>query len=170
MSTTQQTIQVAVPLRTAYNQWTQFTTFPRFMTVVKGVEQVRPTLTHWVLGIGPVRRRFAAEILEQEPDTRLVWRTLDSRHEGDVTFRSSGPERTMITVRVRIGRGGIASALLNVTGLTRRVVGAELTHFKEFIEGLGQEVGAWRGTIRNGHVRPLEPEPPRSRVPRWPVG
>ncbi len=79
-----QTVEVAVPVRTAYNQWTQFKSFPRFSAVVRDVEQVRPTVTAWTLGYGPLRRRFAVEILEQDPDAYLAWRGLEQRpwHRG----------------------------------------------------------------------------------------
>jgi len=172
MHTVEETIEVAVPVSTAYNQWTQFKSFPRFASVVKRVEQLRPNLTHWVIGFGPVRHEFNAEIVEQEPDSLVVWRSLDrrSRHGGEVSFRATSPDRTAITVRLRVEPRGVGGRLARTTGLTRRVVRTELGHFKEYIEGLGQESGTWRGVIRGGHVLPSEPEPPRSRVAHWPVG
>lgn len=173
MNTIDETIEVAVPVRTAYNQWTQFKSFPRFMYAVKRVEQVRPTITHWVIGFGPVRREFEAEIVEQRPDSFLAWRSLDRRpsHWGEVSFRSMAPDRSAVTMRMELRPRGVAAFLTAASsGLTRRVVRNELGHFKEFIEGLGEESGAWRGAIHNGHVQPAEAEPPRSRVARWPVG
>lgn len=172
MNTIEETIEVAVPVRTAYNQWTQFKSFPRFMSVVKRVEQVRPAVTAWVIGFGPMCHEFEAEIVEQEPDTCLVWRSLGRRpfHRGEVSFRPNGSGGTAVTVRLHIEPRGAAGAFSNVSKVTGRVVRLELGHFKEFIEGLGEEGGAWRGTIRNGHVLPTEPAPPRSRVACWPVG
>ncbi|MFB8026042.1 MULTISPECIES: SRPBCC family protein [unclassified Streptomyces] len=172
MSTVAETIDVAVPVSTAYNQWTQFKSFPRFMTVVKKVEQIRPNLTRWVIGFGPLRHEFDAEIVDQQPDSRVAWRSLGRRsdHRGEVSFRATEPGRTTVTLSITHGPHGGAALLAHAPGLTRRLVRAELGHFKEFIEGLGQEGGAWRGTIRDGHVRPAEPEPARSRVPHWPVG
>lgn len=169
MNIVEETIEVAVPVRTAYNQWTQFKSFPRFMSTVKKVEQIRPNLTNWVIGFGPVRREFAAEIVEQVPDSHVVWRSLGRRsgHQGEVSFRTTGPDRTEISVRIRVKQHKVADLFGR---FTHRVVRSELAHFKEFIEGLGQEGGAWRGSIRNGHVQPMEPEPPRSRVAHWPVG
>ncbi|MER8158322.1 SRPBCC family protein [Streptomyces sp. NPDC094472] len=173
MNTIEETIEVAVPVRTAYNQWTQFKSFPRFMSAVKRVEQIRPTITHWVIRYGPVRCAFQAEIVHQRPDSSVVWRCLQRRpsHWGEASFRPTAPDRTQVTVRIESTPGRVASLLTNASsGLARRVVQRELGHFKEFIEGLGQESGAWRGSIHNGHVQPTEPEPPRSRVARWPVG
>ncbi|MFE3450307.1 SRPBCC family protein [Nonomuraea sp. NPDC059194] len=165
-------VEIAVPVRTAYNQWTQFKSFPRFMTVVKRVEQVRPALTRWVIGVGPMRREFVAEIVEQQPDSHVAWRSLDRSpcHRGEVSFRPTASGGTTVTVRIQLKPRGGAVLLMNTAGVTRRVVRRELGHFKEFIEGLGEEGGAWRGAIRDGRVLPVEPEPPRCRVPTWPVG
>ncbi|MEW1871524.1 SRPBCC family protein [Streptomyces caelestis] len=171
----EETVEVGVPVRTAYNQWTQFKTFPRFSTVVHGVEQIRPAVTVWTIGYGPLRHRFAVETVEQEPDAYLAWRGLEQNpsHQGEVEFRPTGPKGTAITVRMLLEPRGAARFLTRssrVTRLTARLVRGELMSFKRFIEGLGQEGGAWRGTIRNGRVQHDRPEPPRSRVAQWPVG
>ncbi|MFJ7336307.1 SRPBCC family protein [Streptomyces sp. NPDC101110] len=175
----EETVEVAVPVRTAYNQWTQFKAFPRFSTVVHGVEQVRPTVTVWTLGYGPLRRRFPVEILEQDPDAYLAWRGLEQHpsHQGDVEFTPTESGGTAITVRMLLEPRGAARMLTRsstavrlATRSTARLVHGELVNFKMFIEGLGQEGGAWRGTIRNGRVQHDHPEPPRSRVAQWPVG
>ncbi|MGW3245555.1 SRPBCC family protein [Streptomyces sp. NPDC001070] len=172
MKTVEEVIEIAVPVRTAYNQWTQFKSFPRFMSAVKRVEQINPAVTLWVIGLGPVRREFKAEIVEQQPDSFLVWQSLERTpyHRGKVSFRSRAPDRTEVTVRMEAARRGFADTVTDALGVTRRVVRAELRNFKEYIEGLGEESGAWRASIHNGHVQPVESEPPRSRVPRWPVG
>ncbi|MET9505825.1 SRPBCC family protein [Streptomyces sp. NPDC006622] len=172
MHTVEETIEVAVPVSTAYNQWTQFKTFPRFMTVVKKVEHVRPAFTTWTMAVGPVRREFQAEIVDQEPDARVSWRSLGGSpaHRGDVTFRAMAADRTEVTVRIHIAPRGPARVLPGIARIAGRVVRDELRHFKEYIEGLGEATGAWRGTIRDGRVRPEEPKPHRSRVARWPVG
>ncbi|MEV0241617.1 SRPBCC family protein [Streptomyces sp. NPDC050674] len=171
----EETVEVAVPVSTAYNQWTQFKTFPRFSTVVRGVEQVRPTVIEWSIGYGPLRRRFAVEIVEQDPDAYLAWRGVEQHpsHQGEVEFRPDGSGGTAITVRILLTPRGATSILTRSSGaarLTARLVRGELMNFKQFIEGMGQEGGAWRGTIRNGRVQHDHPEPPRSRVAQWPVG
>ncbi|NEB04113.1 SRPBCC family protein [Streptomyces sp. SID13726] len=171
----EETVEIAVPVRTAYNQWTQFKTFPRFSAVVRDVEQVRPTVTAWVIGYGALRHRFAVEIVEQDPDARLAWRGLEQRpsHQGEVEFRTTKAGGTAITVRMLLEPRGAARMLTGSSVAARlmaRVVRRELLLFKGFIEGLGQEGGAWRGTIRNGRVQHDHPEPPRSRVAQWPVG
>lgn len=171
----EETVEVAVPVRTAYNQWTQFKTFPRFSALVRGVEQVRPSVTAWTLGYGPLRHRFPVEIVEQDPDAYLAWRGLDQHpsHQGEVEFRSTPSGGTAVTVRMLLEPRGAAKPLLGSSKgaqLVARLVRRELRSFKDYIEGIGQEGGAWRGTIRNGRVQHDHPEPPRSRVARWPVG
>ncbi|MEV6616675.1 SRPBCC family protein [Streptomyces sp. NPDC051051] len=169
MHSVEETIGIAVPVGTAYNQWTQYTGFPRFMRVVKRVDQLRPALTTWTIAAGPVRREFQAEIVEQEPDSHVVWRSLGRRpaHRGEVTFRPGAAGGTEMTVRIDIEPRGVTGVL---AGLADRVVRDELRHFKEYIEGLGEETGAWRGVIRDGRVRPQESKPHRSRVAHWPTG
>lgn len=164
METVEEAIEIALPVSVTYNQWTQFKSFPRFMSAVKKVEQINPAVTRWVIGLGPVHREFTAEIVEQHPDSCLVWRSLDRSpvHRGRVSFRSSAPDRSEVTVQLDTFR--------DMLGITRRVVRNELRNFKEYIEGVGEESGAWRASIHNGHVLPVESEPPRSRVPRWPCG
>ncbi|MFE2052053.1 SRPBCC family protein [Streptomyces sp. NPDC059459] len=171
----EETVRIAVPVRTAYDQWTQFKAFPRFSDVVRGVEQIRPTVTAWTLGYGPLRHRFAIEIVEQDPDAYLAWRGLEQHasHQGEVEFRPTGSGGTALTVRLLLEPRGTARILTRssaATSLTARLVRGELGKFKQFIEGLGQAGGAWRGTIRNGRVQHDQPEPPRSRVAQWPVG
>ncbi|MFD5137112.1 SRPBCC family protein [Streptomyces sp. NPDC058378] len=172
MNTVEETIEVAVPVRTAYNQWTQFEGFPRFSRVVRRIGQLTPSVTAWVVGVGPLRKQFEAEIVEQIPDSHVAWRSLDHSpwHEGEVSFRALAQDRTAITVRMRIRRRGAAGVFTAVPGAAGRVVRQELACFKEFIEGLGEAGGGWRGTIRKGHVRPGEPERSKSQVPTWPVG
>jgi uncharacterized membrane protein len=171
----EEAVEVDVPVRTAYNQWTQFKTFPRFSAVVRGVEQLRPTVTAWTIGYGPLRHRFAIEIVEQDPDSYLYWRGLEQKpsHQGEVEFMPTESGGTAITVRMLLRPQGAMKILTRSSGaarLTARLVRGELMKFKQFIEGLGQEGGAWRGTIRNGRVQHDHPEPPRSRVAQWPVG
>ncbi|MGW5973437.1 SRPBCC family protein [Streptomyces sp. NPDC055186] len=171
MHTVEETIEVAVPVRTAYDQVTQFKSFPRFMTRVRRVDQIRPAVTRWVVGAGPVRREVGIEIVEQVPDSHLAWRTFGRpARRGEVSFRSTAAGATEITVQVRTEAHGAAGVLAAVPGVTRRAVRSGLQQFKTYIEGMGAAGGSWRGTIRNGRVQPMEPKPPRSRVSCWPVG
>ncbi|MEB3366647.1 SRPBCC family protein [Saccharopolyspora mangrovi] len=172
MSAIEETIDVGVPVRTAYNQWTQFKSFPRFAAAVKKVDQLRPNVTRWMIGFGPLRRESEVEIVRQQPDRCVAWRSLERqpRHRGEVTFRPLGPERTEIVVRVHYEPRGLGESLAGAFGVPHRMVRFGLEHFKEFIESLGEESGGWRGAISKGRVQPFEPEPPRSQVPKWPTG
>ncbi|MFD4985502.1 SRPBCC family protein [Streptomyces sp. NPDC058374] len=173
MKTVQETIEVAVPLRAAYDQWTQFECFPRFMSVVKRVRQVTPCVSVWVIGAGPLHREFRTEILEQAPDSHLVWQSLDRRrtgHRGEVRFRPVGDDRTEVTVRMEFRGRDLAGLLCAVPGAADGVVRRELGNFKKFIEGRGEADRGWRGTVHYGHVQPGVPEISKSHVPTWPVG
>lgn len=172
MSLIEETIEIAVPVRTAYNQWTQFKSFPRFVPAAKRVDQIRPNVTCWVIGFGPLRHESEVEIVRQQPDRCVSWRSLDRkpRHRGEVSFRSLGPYRTEIVVQLRYEPRGPREILGDALGVPRRMVRSGLGHFKEFIECLGEAGGAWRGSISSGRVQPAEQVPPRSRVPTWPTG
>jgi len=170
MSVVTEMVQVAVPVRTAYDQWTQFESFPRFMSRVGKVTQERPTLTHWTIRVGPLRRGFHAEVLEQHPDAHVSWRSLDRhlQHHGSVTFQSLALGRTTVTVRLHLvgWRGlGVPAPLRAVV---RRMVRAELGRFQEYVEGVGDAGETWRGTIHDGRVLQLQKEPPDT--PGWPHG
>jgi len=168
MGALEEIVHVAVPARTAYDQWTQLESFPRFMSVVEHVEQVRPNVTRWIIGMGPVRREFYAEILEQVPDSRVCWRSLDRhlRHEGEVSFQSLEAGRTAVTVTMGLEPWRATDAV--ILAVTRRVVRSELEHFKEFIEGVGDAGETWRGTIHDGRVQNGENTAPN--FPGWPHG
>lgn len=172
MSAIEETVEVGVPLSTAYNQWTQYRSFPLFMPAVQHVEQIRPTMSRWVVGIGPLHVDFDAEIVEQEPDSFIVWRSLGRRvhQRGRVAFREIGPERTEVTMRMEVAPRGAAGVLSLLPPLTRRLVRRALERFAEFVEERADEDRGWRGTIREGHVAPAQRHRPRRSSPRWPVG
>lgn len=161
-------VQVAVPVRTAYDQWTQFETFPRFMPAVQEVDQERPAITRWTIGFGPLRHEYHAETLEQRPDSHVQWRSLDRRlpHEGRVTFRALGPALTSVRMELRFPPRWRAGVVL--LPIVRRLVRSELGHFKEFIEGMGEAGEAWRGAIHDGRVLHNVDDSPRT--PGWPHG
>ncbi len=143
-----QTVDVAVPVSTAYNQWTQFETFPKFMEGVERIEQVTPTRTHWVTKIAGVKREFDAEITEQRPDERVAWRTDHGTHQaGVVTFHRIDDRRTRVTLQLEHEPEGVVEKAGDALGIVQRRVKGDLEHFKEFIESRGHEEGAWRGEV-----------------------
>ncbi|MFF4427188.1 SRPBCC family protein [Streptomyces sp. NPDC001549] len=149
MSEVKESIEVDVPVRTAYNQWTQFETFPLFMDGVRRVEQVDETLTHWVTKIGGVDREFDAEITEQVPDKRIAWVSVggETEQSGVVTFHPVDPTRTEVTLRLAFDPDGLAETIADKFGFIDRQVTGDLQRFKKFIEERGTESGAWRGEV-----------------------
>ncbi|TXL90044.1 SRPBCC family protein [Streptomyces sp. IB2014 016-6] len=170
MSVIEGAVDVDVPIRMAYNQWTQFECFPQFMRGVRLVERSRSSMTHWVTRFGGVTREFDAEITEQRPDDRVVWRTVGTpRLTGSVRFRSLGDTRCRVDFRIEFTPRGAVERAGDALGVIRRQVHEDLRRFKEYIEAQGRETGQWRGTISDGHVRPDADRPP-PQMPDWPTG
>jgi uncharacterized membrane protein len=141
-------IDVAVPVSTAYNQWTQFESFPRFMDGVERIEQVTPTRTHWVTKIAGVEREFDAEITEQNPDERVAWKTESGTHQaGVVTFHRIDDAHTRVTLQLDHDPQGLVEKAGDALGIVQRRVKGDLQNFKEFIETHGSEEGGWRGDV-----------------------
>jgi uncharacterized membrane protein len=148
MAKIDKTIEVEVPVSTAYNQWTQFEEFPQFMDNAESVQQIDDTHLRWVAEYGGKRHEWDAEITQQEPDKRIAWRSLGGvTHNGTVTFEPLGPDRTRITVEMEWEPEGFAEKAGAAVGLDERSVSEDLDRFKEFIEARGVETGAWRGRV-----------------------
>lgn len=170
MSVIEGSVDVDVPVRAAYNQWTQFESFPQFMDGVERVDKPQATLSHWVTRFGGVCREFDAKVVEQRPDEQVSWRSLhEPYHQGSVHFEPLGDAACRVTYRVEFVPRGLVERAGDALGLVRRQVHGSLRAFKEYIEGQGRETGAWRGTISEGHVQPNAKPTPRP-VPRWPTG
>jgi membrane protein len=152
MSTVTESVDVAVPVRTAYNQWTQFESFPQFMDGVEEIRQVGPELTHWKVKIAGVEREFDARITEQHPDERVAWTSVDGpTHAGVVTFHRLDESHTRVTVQMDLEPEGLAETVGDKTGFVDRKVKGDVKRFKEFIESRGSETGAWRGDVERPH-------------------
>jgi uncharacterized membrane protein len=148
MSTIEKSIDVLVPVRTAYNQWTQFESFPEFMEGVEEVRQVTDTRTHWRTKVAGTTREFDAEIIEQQPDRKIAWHTVDGPDQGGaVTFQPSGAAGTRVGLTLQFSPQGVAEKIGDATKLIERRVEGDLERFKEFIESRHAETGAWRGTV-----------------------
>jgi uncharacterized membrane protein len=146
-------IEVAVPVSTAYNQWTQFETFPEFMQGVEEVRQLDDTRLHWVATIGGRRVEWDAKILEQHPDRQISWVSEDGRKtRGTVSFESLGAERTLVRLSMSYLVEGFVEAVGSAAGVDKRRIEGDLRRFKELIEGREHESGAWRGDISAGHT------------------
>ncbi|WAL67488.1 SRPBCC family protein [Amycolatopsis cynarae] len=148
MSTITESVDVNVPVSRAYNQWTQFESFPDFMAGVEEVRQVDDTHLHWVTRIAGVRREFDATITEQHPDERVAWRSdRGPDHGGVITFHRLADDKTRVTAQMDIDPEGFAENAADKLGVLDRRVHGDLHRFKEFIEGRGRETGAWRGDV-----------------------
>lgn len=148
MQTVEETIDVEVPVRTAYDQWTQFESFPSFMTGVDSVTQLTDRMNHWVVNVGGVERQFDAEIIEQRPDERIAWRSTDGEtHAGAVAFTPLGTGATRVWVRLEWAADTFAQEIGAALGFDNMQVRADLRRFKDFIEARGTETGAWRGEV-----------------------
>jgi uncharacterized membrane protein len=154
MSTYEESIEVQVPVRTAYNQWTQFEEFPRFMEGVEQVRQLTDTELQWIAEIAGQRREWKAEITEQKPDERVAWTSREgARNAGVVTFHRLGDNETRVMLQLEFEPGSGAEKAGDVTGFVKSQVKNDLQRFKEFIESRGRETGAWRGEVDQNPTR-----------------
>jgi uncharacterized membrane protein len=149
MSTITKSVDVDVDVSTAYNQWTQFETFPEFMEGVEEIRQIDDTHTHWKLKVAGVTREFDATITEQNPDERVAWRSdRGPDHAGVVTFHRLGDSRTRVTAQMDIDPEGFVENAADKLGVLDLRVKGDLARFKDFIEKRGgRETGAWRGDV-----------------------
>ncbi|HWJ67705.1 MAG TPA: SRPBCC family protein [Nocardioides sp.] len=149
MSTIEKTVVVEVPVRTAYDQWTQFETFPQFMEGVEEVRQIDNSHLHWRADIAGVQREWDAEIVDQTPDERITWRALDgTTNDGTVSFAPDAAGRgTRVTLRMDFEPEGIVEKVGDALKIVDRRTEGDLERFKEFIENRGVETGGWRGSI-----------------------
>ncbi|MFE7550887.1 SRPBCC family protein, partial [Streptomyces gardneri] len=137
MSMVQETIRVDAPLRTVYDQWTQFEEFPRFMYGVEEVEQLDDRLCHWRTRVAGVSREFDTEIVDQLPDERISWRTVgdgDVRQKGVVTFHSLDGSHTRVSLALDVEPQGMVEKAGDALGFLENRVRGDLERFKDFIE------------------------------------
>ncbi len=143
-----ESVDVDVPVGTAYNQWTQFESFPKFMEGVERIDQLSPTKTHWVTRIAGVQREFDAEITEQHPDERVAWVTQNGTHQaGVVTFHRISNTTTRVTLQLDHDPQGLLEKAGEALGIIKRRIKGDLANFKSFIESRGVEEGGWRGDV-----------------------
>ena len=149
MPSIEKSVEVDVPLSTAYNQWTQFEEFPSFMNGVEAVKQLDETHLHWVASIGGHREEWDAEITEQIPDERVAWKATSGKgNAGVVTFHKLDDNRTKVMLQLDWESEGMVEALGAMLGRDDRAVKGDLERFKELIEKQGSESGAWRGEVK----------------------
>jgi uncharacterized membrane protein len=146
-------IEVAVPVHVAYDQWTQFESFPRFMDGVDRVIQIDDRTLEWTATIAGVVKHWRAEITEQRPDEVVAWRSIEgARNDGQVRFRSLGRDRTMVEVQLDVEPDRLVEKAADALGVVERRVRGDLIRFRDFIESQAEPTGAWRGRVDGGLV------------------
>ncbi|GAA1145990.1 SRPBCC family protein [Nesterenkonia lutea] len=147
----EEAVVVEVPLSTAYDQWTQFEEFPRFMGGVASVRQLSEKRLEWVAEIGGVRRQWEADIVEQVPDSKIAWTATEgATNTGEVTFSAEGDQRTRVNLVLEYEPADWVEKAGDKLNLVKNRAEKDLERFKEFIESEGRATGAWRGTIGHG--------------------
>jgi len=150
MSTIEKSIDVYVLVSTAYNQWTQFEVFPRFMEGVEEVRQIDDKHTYWRVNVGGKVLEFEAEITEQIPDRRIAWRAHGGTYNsGVITFHRLNERITRLMLQMEYEPEGVVEKAGDMLGFVSRRVQGDLEWFKEFIERRGVESGGWRGKINS---------------------
>ncbi len=141
MATAVESIEVEVPVPTAYNQWTQFEEFPSFMEGIEQVRQMDDTHLHWVAEVGGTR---------EEWDERVVWTATSGKgNAGVVTFHRIDENQTKVMVQMDWEPEDVKEKLCPTLGMDNRRVQGDLQRFKELIESRGSESGSWRGEVEN---------------------
>lgn len=153
MSRLEKTIVVQAPVRTVYNQWTQFETFPRFMENVQEVRQIDDTHLHWKARIGGKEVEWDSEIVEQIPDQAIAWRSTSGKgNAGAVRFDKLDEHRTRIHLSIDLQPNTLLEMAGTAIGVPSWRIDDDLERFKIAIEALGHETGGWRGEAHQGHV------------------
>ena len=144
-----ETIDVDVPVSVSYNQWTQFESFPKFLSEVESITQTDDTHSHWTVKVGGAERQFDTVITEQHPDERVAWTSTggDTEHAGVVTFHKLSDTTSRVTVQIDWEPEGLLEKVGSLVGAGSHAVKKDLENFKEFIEAQGSATGAWRGDV-----------------------
>ena len=153
MSTIEQSVEVEVPVRTAYDQWTQFEEFPNFMEGVEEVKQLDDVTLHWKASVAGQTREWDAKITEQVPDQRIAWTNIDgASNAGVVTFHRLDDNRSKVMLQLEFEPEGLVEKAGDALGVVKARTKGDLERFKAFIESRGRETGAWRGEVQQNDV------------------
>lgn len=148
MSTVEQSIDIELPVRTVYDQWTQFEEFPKFMEGVEQVQQLDDTHLHWVAKVAGQQREWDAEITEQIPDERISWRSREgATNAGVVTFHRLDEGTTRVMLQLEFEPETVTEKVGDAVGLVKHRAKGDLARFRDYLEGRGTETGAWRGEV-----------------------
>ncbi|MBK5223797.1 MAG: SRPBCC family protein [Acidimicrobiia bacterium] len=149
-------VDIDLPVRTVYDQWTQFEDFPLFMKHVKDVRQTDETTLEWTAKISGIKRSWTAEITEQTPDQRIAWHSVDgTKHGGVVTFHALSDDTTRVMVQLDVDPEGFLEKVADWGGYVSDRSKKDLEQFKDFIESRGRATGAWRGDVERDSMHDL---------------
>jgi uncharacterized membrane protein len=151
-----ESIDVRVPVEQAYNQWTQFEEFPKFMEGIQSVQQLDDGHVKWVAEVRGETREWTTEITEQRPDEMIAWKTIggEVKNDGIVTFEQLGNDQTRINVEMDVeGESGAENVAGDLLGVVKTQVRGDLERFKQLIESRGEETGAFRGEVQDGNTQ-----------------
>jgi len=159
-------IEVAVPVRVAYEQWTEFESFPKFMAGIDRVVQVDDRTLEWTATVAGVVKHWQAEITELRQNEAVAWRSIDgARYDGRIRFRPLDSERTIVEVELDVEPEGLVEKAADALGVVERRVRSDLVRFRDYIESRPEPAGAWRARAASRPI-PLgegladeEPEP-----------
>jgi uncharacterized membrane protein len=149
-------IEVQVPVQQAYNQWTQFEEFPKFMDRIQSVLQLDDTHVQWVAEIRGQKREWTTEIIDQQPDEKISWKTISGeiKNDGIVTFEKVGDDTTRINVEMDVQSESAAENVAGeLLGIVKTQVHGDLERFKQLIENRDEATGAYRGAVEDGAAR-----------------
>src|SRR5881227_1843317 len=150
------TIEVHVPLQQAYNQWTQFEDFPKFMEGIQSVQQLDDTHVQWVAEIRGESRQWTTEITEQQPDEKVAWKTIDGevKNDGVVSFEQIAGGQTRVDVQMDVeGESTAEDVAGDLLGVVKSQVHRDLERFKQLIENRDEATGAYRGEVQDGETK-----------------
>jgi uncharacterized membrane protein len=149
-------IEVQVPVEQAYNQWTQFEQFPKFMEGIQSVQQLDDTHVQWVAEIRGESRQWTTEITEQQPDKKIAWKTIDGevKNDGVVTFEQVGDTQTRVNLQMEVeGESNAENVAGDLLGIVKGQVHGDLERFKQLVENYDQGTGAWRGEVQDAKTK-----------------
>ncbi|ROQ36436.1 putative membrane protein [Streptomyces sp. PanSC19] len=149
-----ESIDIGVPLRTAYDQWTQYEDFSSFAKGVRSVSQGDDTTSDWKVKVGPSTRSWKATVQEQVPDERIMWSSDGAKGttRGCVSFHELGPSLTRVLVIVEYYPSGLFEKTGNIWRAQGRRLRLDLKHFARHVTLSNEEPDGWRGEIRDGEV------------------
>jgi uncharacterized membrane protein len=156
MPKVEESIEVQVPVQQAYNQWTQFEEFPKFMEGIQSVQQLDDTHVRWVAEIRGESREWTTEITDQQPDEKIAWKTIDGelKNDGVVTFEQVGDGQTRVNVQMDVEGDSTAENVAgDLLGIVKAQVHGDLERLKVLIENRDEETGAWRGEVKEGETK-----------------